>query len=114
MDFNVDDLLDDGGKALELGKDPKKVIARNTVKSYVKYGFGTALAAPAALGLVLSDEPVIAKLMDYIEMRNMTVTSSFAASHSLSLNSAIVVTTTEDNVTIGKDGKPWVFTTLLR
>ena len=68
MDFNLDEILDGGEEALELGKDPKTVIARNTIKSYVKYGVGTALAAPAALGLALSDQPVIAMPTDFFEM----------------------------------------------
>jgi len=112
MDF--DQLFDRAENAMELGKDPKKVVVRNTLKSYVKYGFGTAVAAPAALGLVLADQPVIAKPITYSEMRDATLVSSITASQTLSLDSNIVVTTSTDNVTIGGNEHPWVFTSLFR
>ena len=68
--------------------------------THVKYGFGTAFAPPVALGLTLNDQPVIAMPTDFIEIKNVALTSSVTASPSWALNSNIVVTTSGDNVTI--------------
>ncbi len=113
MDFPFDDLLDEGQAVGEIRKDPKKGVAQITPKSYIKETV-TAVAVPTALIFALADQPVIAKAPDYSDRKNVTLLSSITASGTVSFGPEIVVTTSGDNVTIGNDGNPWVFRSLIR
>ena len=113
MDFQIDALLGEWEAAGEIRKDPKKAAAQITVKSYIKGTFA-AMAVPTALSFALADHPVMVKAPDFSDKNNGTLVSSITASQTVSLGPQIVVTTSGDNVTIGKDGNPWIFKSLVR
>ena len=111
MDFNFDELVNQSEVAGEIRKDPKKIAAQITTKSYLKATLAAG-AVPTALCFALSENPVIAKPPAFADIKNATLVSSTTASNSLSSNSAIVVATTSGNSIKAEDN--FIFKTVFR